>query len=107
MEIVLNLVDKVVTSDMNHTLLQPYTSDEEKKALFSMHPSKLPRPDGMSPFFFQKYWHIVGNNVIDAMLDFLESGHMVPGINSTNIVLIPNVKSPKKCLIFALLAFVM
>ena len=55
MDPVLDLVDRVVTLDMNNTLLQPYTPDEVKQALFQMHPSKSPGPDGMSPFFFQKY----------------------------------------------------
>ena len=55
MEEVLDSVDRVVTLDMNHTLLQQFTPEEVKIALFSMHPSKSPGPDGMSPFFFQKY----------------------------------------------------
>ena len=54
LESVLDSVDKVVTPDMNHTPLQPYTQDEVKRALFSMHPSKSPEPDGISPFFFPK-----------------------------------------------------
>ena len=54
MDPVLDLVDRVVTLDMNNTLLQPYTPDEVKQALFQMHPSKSPGPDGMSPFFFSK-----------------------------------------------------
>ena len=45
---------------MNEALVQPYTEDEVRTALFQMHPSKAPGPDGMSPFFFKKYWHIVG-----------------------------------------------
>ena len=95
MEIVLNLVDKVVTSDMNHTLLQPYTPDEEKKALFSMHPSKLPRPDGMSPFFSQKYWHIVGTDVTNAILFVLNSNHFLHKMSYTPIVRIPKINEPK------------
>ena len=55
MEEVLDSVDRVVTLDMNHTLLQQFTPEEVKIALFSMHPSKSPGPEGMSPFFFQKY----------------------------------------------------
>ena len=55
LESVLDSVDKVVHPDMNHTLLQPYTLEEViRKALFSIHPSKSPSPDGMSPFFFPK-----------------------------------------------------
>ena len=32
----------------------------------------------------------------NAVLDFLHSGHMVPAINYTHIVLIPKVKKPEK-----------
>ena len=49
---VLDKVDRVVPLGMNQTLLQPYTPDEIKRALFQMHPSKSPGPDGMSLFFF-------------------------------------------------------
>ena len=52
---VLNSVDSLVTSGMNATLLQRYNPEEVKTALFEMHPSKSPGPNGMTPFFFQKY----------------------------------------------------
>ena len=60
---------------MNHMLLQPYTPDEVRSALFQKHLSKSPRPDGMSPFFFQKYWAIVRLDVRKAVLSVLHSGH--------------------------------
>ena len=63
MDRVLEAVDKVMTQDMAHSLTQPYTEEEVRVAFFSMHPSKSPGPDGMSLFFFQKYWHIVGHDV--------------------------------------------
>ena len=53
--LVLEAVDQRVTDDMNNTLMEPYTGDEVRRALFQMHPSKVPGPDGMSPFFFQKF----------------------------------------------------
>ena len=34
--------------------------------------------------------------IIITILDFLNSGNMVPKINQTNIVLIPKVKNPEK-----------
>ena len=60
---VLRTVERRITPQMNDNLTQRYTTKEVRYALFQMHPSKSPGPDGMSPFFFQKYWHIVGTDV--------------------------------------------
>ena len=95
MEEVLDLVDRVVTLDMNHTLLQQFTPEEVKTTLFSMHPSKSPGPDGMSPFFFQKYWHIVGTDITNAILYVLNSNHFLHKMNYTPIVCIPKINEPK------------
>ena len=40
---VLDLVERIVTPNMNNTLLQPYNPNEVKRAPFQMHPSKSPR----------------------------------------------------------------
>ena len=85
---VLNAVDQVVTPDMNTALLQRYRPEEVKQALFQMHPSNSPRPDGMPPFFFQKYWHIVGQDVTTVVLSVLNFGHMLHKMKFTHIVLI-------------------
>jgi len=50
----------------------------------------------MNALFYQKFWHVVGDSVTAIVLDFLNSGNMVPNINHTNIVLIPKVKNPEK-----------
>jgi len=70
---VLDTVDMVVTNNMRHALLLLYTENEVQVALFQMHPSKSPGPDGMSPYFFQKFWHIVGPNVTSIVLSILHS----------------------------------
>ena len=104
----LSAVPQKVTTDMQETLSREFSADEIKVALFQMGPTKAPRSDGMNVMFYQKFWYIVGNDVTAAVLDFLNSGNMVPEINYTHIVLIPKVKSPKKKnRITGLLVFVM
>ena len=61
-----------------------------------MHPSKAPGSDGMSSFFFQKYWHIVGNSISNAVLSVLNSGKILRKINLTYLSLIPKKKNPEK-----------
>jgi len=50
----------------------------------------------MNALFYQKIWHIVGDDVIVAVLNFLNSGTILPEINYTHIVLIPKIKSPER-----------
>ena len=93
MERVLEVVENVVTDDMAQSLTQPYSEDDVRRALFSMHPSKSPRPNGMTPFFFQKFWHIVGHDVTLAVLSVLHSEKYLMKMNYTHIVLIPKKKN--------------
>ena len=50
--------------------------------------------------FFQKYWNIVGYEVIEAVLLVLSSGHMLHKMNYTHIVLIPKINEPKNVVDF-------
>ena len=100
MEECLNAVHQRLTTDMLEVLSRSYSREEVRAALFQMGPTKAFGPDGMNALFYQKFWHIVGNGVTDAVLDFLHTGNMVPNINYTHIVLIPKVKKPKKMVDF-------
>ncbi|XP_035545961.1 uncharacterized protein LOC118348444 [Juglans regia] len=62
-----------VDNSMNEELSKVYSAKEVKVALQQMNPTKAPGPDGMSPVFFQKYWNMVGEPVISAMLDALNT----------------------------------
>ncbi|KAL8157797.1 hypothetical protein AgCh_002489 [Apium graveolens] len=59
-----------------------------------MHPNKASGPDGMTPAFFQKHWHIVGEDIFNLTKQFLAIGDMPRSLNDTNIVLIPKKKNP-------------
>lgn len=55
-----------------------------------------PGPNGMSPIFFQKYWDVVGTNVVNSVLQTLRTLVMPNGLNETFICLIPKVNYPQK-----------
>ena len=96
MEECLDAVESRVTDDMREFLSTQFTGEEVQVALFQMGPTKAPGPNGMNALFYQKYWHIVGDSVVLAVLDFLNNGNMLLDINHTNIVLIPKVQNPER-----------
>ena len=79
---------------MNKELIKEFFKDEILTALKQMHPTKAPRPNGMSTIFFRKYWDIVGNRVTNMVLNVLNSNMPIAELNKTNISLIPKKKSP-------------
>lgn len=84
-----------VSTVMNQTLMLPVSEKEVKDAVFSMHPSKSPGPDGLNPAFYQTYWSIVGTDVFNFCKDFMLTGELPPGVNNTLVCLIPKIKQPQ------------
>lgn len=75
--------------------MQPVIEEEVRKALFHMHPDKSLGPDGISLAFYQKFWNIVGKDVVQVVKNFFESCKFDEHLTYTNIVLIPKKKCPK------------
>ena len=90
----LNTIIPKINLNMQQVLSSAFSAEEVKTELFQMGLTKAPGSDGMNTLFYQKFWHVVGDTVINAVLDFLNSGYMVLEINYTHIVLIPKIKSP-------------
>ena len=75
-------------------LIKPVEEREVESALFSMHPDKAPGLDGMSPLFFQRYWHVCKNDIVMVVQSFLNSGHLLKVLSETLVTLIPKVEAP-------------
>ncbi|GKV48920.1 hypothetical protein SLEP1_g55702 [Rubroshorea leprosula] len=85
-----------VTEVDNAFLLQMFIETKIKKALHQMHPSKGPRPDGLSSGFFQRFWDVVKADVVLPCLEFLNHKGAIPlELNFTHIVLIPKCNEPR------------
>ena len=61
-----------------------------------MKPNKAPGPDGFTAGFYQLHWDLLSNDVIRAVLDFLNGGVLSDDINQTTIVLIPKTRNPQE-----------
>ena len=88
-------IPRVVTIEMSNDLLAEFKIDEVETALKKTAPLKSPRSDGMPPIFYQHYWSLVGNNVVDDILYFLNLGNLPPSLCHSFITLIPKVNNPK------------
>uniref|UniRef100_A0A2N9IMR2 Reverse transcriptase domain-containing protein n=1 Tax=Fagus sylvatica TaxID=28930 RepID=A0A2N9IMR2_FAGSY len=86
----------IVTQSMNDSLSRDFTAAEAELAISQMAPSTAPGPDGMPPLFYKKFWHIVGPDILKAVLSCLNSDQLLKSINQTYITLIPKVKSPTR-----------
>ncbi|XP_021747144.1 uncharacterized protein LOC110712994 [Chenopodium quinoa] len=84
-----------ISLEDQHWLDKPFTDQEIKNAMFNMHKSKSPGPDGFTADFFHLYWKDVGQLVTDSVHQFLKSGNMLKECNQSLLVLIPKVKVPE------------
>lgn len=85
-----------VSEAMNEDLLREFREKEVCRALMQMHPTKSPGLDGMPPIFYQRYWNVVGPQVVKCVLHILRIGIMPNEFHYTYIFLIPKVKCPQK-----------
>ncbi|GAU27412.1 hypothetical protein TSUD_356480 [Trifolium subterraneum] len=93
-EPVLSLILTRISAKDNAMLEAPITKEELRTTLFQMHPDKSPGPDGYNPAFFQKNWHLCGDEVFMAAKDWLQRGYFPSSLNETNICLIPKCDRP-------------
>lgn len=78
-----------VSHQENIELCRVPMASEIHDVLKSMHPIKIPGPDGMPALFYQFFWSIVGSSVVELLQNFFHSGIMPKWINKTYVVLVP------------------
>ena len=93
LEEVIDVIPKVVTAEMNASLTSEFIALEVEVALKQMAPLKAPDPDGMPPLFYQNYWPLLGNDVTQFVLHFLNSGSLPAALGHSFVTLIPKVKN--------------
>ncbi|XP_021755513.1 uncharacterized protein LOC110720784 [Chenopodium quinoa] len=95
MEVALDGLEQRVTGSMNNVMNAESSDVEIKDTLFQMHPNKAPDVDGMHALCFQKFWHIVGPDIITLVKNWWNGNVNIDEINRTCIVLIPKCNDPK------------
>ena len=66
---------------------------EVQTELKQMAPLKAPGLDGMPPIYYQNYWNLVGEDVTNTILSYLNSATLPHPLNHTFITLIPKIKN--------------
>ena len=93
-----------VIEKMNTELAKDFTREEMVAALKQIHPTKALGPNGMSAMFYQKYWSIISDSVVNIVLNVLNHNLLIGDLNKTNIALVPKTKSPKRMTKFRLIS---
>lgn len=91
---ILTGVERCLSREDNLRLSVKCMKEEVCVALKSMGPTKALGDDSFLALFYQRCWHIVGNDVISYCLGILNDGKDLNSMNVTNIVLILKIPHP-------------
>ncbi|GJR98086.1 RNA-directed DNA polymerase, eukaryota, reverse transcriptase zinc-binding domain protein [Tanacetum coccineum] len=87
------LFSKRLSEEESNWMVRGVTNEEVKEAMFSIGDSRAMFSIGDSAFF-KKAWHIVGDDVCNAIREFFSNGKMLGEISATVISLIPKTTTP-------------
>lgn len=82
-ERILEVTPVCISEDQNHMLTTTFTREEIFGVIRSMHPTRAPGPDGIQAIFYRKYWDIVGKDLSEFCLQFLNGEKNLDQINNT------------------------
>ncbi|KAJ6776826.1 REVERSE TRANSCRIPTASES [Salix koriyanagi] len=86
-----SFIPKIITEEDNNFLTNLPDRNEVRTVVFECDANSVAGPDGFSGFFYQHCWDIIGEDLVEAVIDFFNGGAIPKGASSTTIVLIPKV----------------
>nr|GEX06388.1 RNA-directed DNA polymerase, eukaryota, reverse transcriptase zinc-binding domain protein [Tanacetum cinerariifolium] len=78
------------------SMIEEVTNEEVKAAMFNIDDNKALGPDGFTAKFYKKAWHVVENDVCEAVKELFTKGKLLGELNATLITLVPKVSTPTK-----------
>lgn len=85
----------MVREDDNSGLEGPFSEEEIKEAIFSCYPEGAPSPDGLPFLFYQKFWHLVGKDIVALFRDFYDGNLDLYRLNFAVVTLVPKVEDAR------------
>eukprot|EP00253_Pinus_taeda_P010445 PITA_10445 len=90
----LQYMPKEVTQETNSRLTHEVEEEEVQKAIWSLHPDKVPGPDGFPISFYKEYWQMIKKDLLKMIRWALRKGKLGGYTNSTYLALIPKENRP-------------
>lgn len=91
----IEVLDPVVSNEMNSHLQALVTDVLIQKVAKQLGGLKAPGEDGFSSIFYHELWHLVGASVCNTVRSFFKKYDMPPKLNKTLVTLIPKTTSPE------------
>ena len=73
----------------NEVLVEKFTEEEVKKAIFQMEHNKAPGPDGFPPEFYQVFWNVLKDDLMCLFEEFQVGSLNIHILNFGTIILLP------------------
>lgn len=90
------LIPKIISDEQNQKLNEKFSLEEVTQAINQLPSGKAPSPDGIPTEFFKKCWHILRQDLVEALEFARRSGNFLKEINNMFIVLISKKEKTSK-----------